>query len=111
MTVNTAFAFEVMDKEWPLWLVLAGFLGLGVIGMLVSRKWPVFSILALLLIGFGGIRQIGELSDTHVGPAIRAEAGLSYVILSYFVVVCGIVLVVLGTIQGWKRRKPTAGPQ
>lgn len=111
MTVNAVFAFEVMDKEWPLWLVLAGFLGLGVIGMLVSRKWPVVSILALLLIGLGGIRQIGELSDTHVGPAIRSEAGLSYVILSYFAVVCGIVLVVLGTIQGWKRRKPTAGPQ
>ena len=30
-------ALEVMDKEWPIWLVLVGLLGLGLVGMVVHE--------------------------------------------------------------------------
>jgi len=32
--ISSILALEVMDKEWPLWLVLAGFLGFGLVGLL-----------------------------------------------------------------------------
>jgi hypothetical protein len=69
-----------MDKEWPLGLV--GFVGLGVVGMLIAKKWPVISIFILLLIALCSARQIGELNDPYVGPAIKTEAGIAYVLLS-----------------------------
>jgi hypothetical protein len=32
--------FEVMDKEWPLLRVLIGFLGLGLLGLIVAGSGP-----------------------------------------------------------------------
>jgi hypothetical protein len=98
-------AFEVMDKEWPLWLVLVGFLGFGLAGLFICRKLPIAAVVLLPLILLGGIRQIAELIDPYVGSAIKAEAGLSYVVVSYLAIVASIVLVVIGTVQGWKRRR------
>jgi len=46
-----------------------------------------------------------ELIDPYVGSAIKAEAGLSYVVVSYIAIAISIVLVVFGTVQGWKRRR------
>ena len=100
-----AIVFAVMDKEWPLWFVLTGFIGIGVIGFLVCRKWPLAAVLFLPLLGYGGLRQGLELSDPYVGPAMRAEAGVSYVILSWIVVATSFVLLGAGVVQGWKRRK------
>ena len=105
MVISAAFAFEVMDKEWPLWLVLVGFLGLGLIGMLLCRKWPLISILFLPLVVFYGIGQMLELNDPYVGEAIRREAGLRYVALSYLAFGSSVILLVVGTLQGWARRK------
>jgi hypothetical protein len=53
----TLLAFEVMDKEWPLWLVLGGFLGIGVAGLFICRKLSVAAVVLLPLILLGGIRQ------------------------------------------------------
>jgi hypothetical protein len=62
MLISAVLALEVMDKEWPLWLVLTGFLGCGVIGMLLCRKWPMMAIVILPLILLAGISQVVELN-------------------------------------------------
>ena len=101
-------AFEVMDKEWPLWLVLVGFLGLGLVGMFVCRKRPIAAVVALPLIFLGGLRQVSELNAPYVGEAIRAEAGTGYVVLSYLSIGGGFLLLAVGTLQGWARRRLAA---
>jgi hypothetical protein len=98
-------AFEVMDKEWPLWLVLVGFLGLGIVGMFVCRRRPIAAVVFLPLMFLSGLSQVSELNAPFVGEAIRTEAGLSYVILSYLAIGVGFFLLVIGTIQGWVHRK------
>ena len=108
MAISAAFAFEVMDKEWPLWLMLVGFLGLGLVGMLLCRKWPLIAIFFLPLVVFCGMRQVLELNDPYVGGPIRQEAGLRYVVLSYLAFGGGLILLVVGTVQGWARRKRSA---
>jgi hypothetical protein len=108
MIISAAFAFEVMDKEWPLWLVLVGFLGLGLVGMLLCRKWPLTAIFFLPLVVFCGVRQILELNEPYVGGPIRQEAGLRYVVLSYLAFASSLILLVVGTVQGWARWKRSA---
>ena len=104
MFAGVSFAFEVMDKEWPIWFVLAGFVGLGFFGMLATKKWPITSVIFLLLIGIAGVKQISEINDPYVGPAIKAEAGKSYVVLSYSAIAASVALVCAGAIKGLKRR-------
>jgi uncharacterized RDD family membrane protein YckC len=71
-----AILLEVMDKEWPLWFVVAGFLGVGLFGLFVCMKRPIAVVLFLAWAVYGAIRQLAELNDPYVGPAIRSEAGL-----------------------------------
>jgi hypothetical protein len=101
-------ALEVMDKEWPLWLVLVGFLGLGFVGMFVCRRCPIAALVFLPLLFVGGLGQVLELNAPCVGEAIRAEAGLRYVVLSYFAMGSTLVLIAGGTLQGLARRKLVA---
>jgi len=108
MVICAVFAFEVMDKEWPLWLVLVGFLGLGLVGMLLCRKWPLIAIFILPIVVSCGVRKVLELNDPYVGGAIRQQAGLRYVILSYLAFGSGLILLVVGTVQGWAHRKRSA---
>lgn len=104
--MNLSFlAVEVMDKEWPLWFVLVGFIGVGAIGFFVSRKWPIAAGLFLPLLACGSLRQALELADPYVGPAIRVEAGVSYVVLSWTSIVISFVLLGVGAVQGWKQHK------
>ena len=110
MLISAVLALEVMDKEWPLWLVLTGFLGCGLVGMLLCRKWPMMAIVILPLILFAGIGQVVELNAPDVGEAIRREAGTRYVVLSYLAVSGSVILLVVGTLQGWVRRKQSMKP-
>src|SRR5467141_1154742 len=55
--------------------------------------------------GIGGISQVLKLNDPYVGEAIRHEAGIRYVVLSYLAVGSSVILLVVGTLQGWARRK------
>lgn len=105
MSLLTAILFEVMDKEWPLWFVLLGFLGVGLVGMPVCRKWPLMAVLVLAWMIYGGMPQVLELNDPYVGPAMRSEAGLWYVILSYVSIGAGILLPLIGAWHGRSERK------
>ncbi len=97
--------FEVMDKEWPLWLVLVFFLGLGSCGIVICRKWPLMSVFVLALVILGAIRVVAELNDPYVGGAIRAEAGLRYFVLTYLAIGVSVLLTLAGTWQGFTRRR------
>lgn len=105
MTICIFLALEVMDKEWPPWLVLVGFLGLGFLGMFVCKRLPIAAAVFLPLLVLGGLRQVVELNSPYVAEAIRAEAGLGYILISYFSIGGALALVVAGTLQGLARRK------
>lgn len=108
MNVAGAIAFEVMDKEWPLWFVLIGFAGVGVIGLFVCRRWPIAALLIWAWAIVGGVRISLEINDKYVGPAIRSEAGLAYAVLSYVSVGVAFLLPAIGVWQNrLLRRKPT----
>jgi len=110
MGLPTAILLEVMDKEWPIWLVLVVFIGLGLAGMLVCRKKPSLAVLFLTLVLWGGIRQLMELNDPYVGPAMRNEAGTAYVVLSYISIGVGILLPLIGAWHGHVSRKSRSNP-
>src|ERR1700752_1224815 len=105
MILTAAIRVEVMDKEWPLWFVLLSLVGLGLVGMFVCRKWPATIVLVLALASLVGSRQLMELGDPYIGPAIRHEAGLLYVTLSYASVAASRFLPALGAWQGYIRGK------
>jgi hypothetical protein len=99
-----------MDMEWSFRLLFLGLLGVGLIGMFVCRRWPIMAVVILPLIAWGGARQMIELRHTYVDEEIRAQAGtnLRYMVLFYLVIAISAVFVVIGTFQGWRRRKLTA---
>ena len=105
MSSLTAVLFEVMDKEWPLWFVATGFFGVGFFGLFVCRKRPVTVVLFLAWAVYGAIRQWAELNDPYVGQAIRSEAGLAYVVLSYASTGLGILLPPTGAWLGHRARQ------
>jgi len=96
-----------MDMESSFRLLFLGLLGFGLIGMFVCRRWPIMAVVILPLIAWGGARQMIELKHLYVDEAIRARAGtnLRYVVLFYLVIAISAVFVVIGTLQGFRRRK------
>jgi hypothetical protein len=97
--------FEVMDKEWPLIWLLSLFVGLGLIGFFVCRGRPVLSFLFVPLLTLLAWSQVSELTDPHVGPAIRQQAGIAYVAGSYVLMATGPLLPIVGTLLGKLRRR------
>jgi len=96
--------------EWSFRLLFLGLLGVGLIGMFVCRRWPIMAVVILPLIAWGGARQMIELRHLYVDEEVRAQAGtnLRYMVLFYLVIAISAVFVVIGTFQGWRRRKLTA---
>ena len=105
MSCAATFVLEVMDKELPLRQVLAVFLGMGLVGMLCCRKWPLTFIVIFPLLALVAIAHIAELNAPSVGEAIRAEAGVRYVVWSYLAIGSSFALLAIGTFQGWARSK------
>jgi len=96
--------------EWSFRLLFLGLLAVGLIGMFVCRRWPIMAVVILPLIAWGGARQMIELRHLYVDEEVRAQAGtnLRYMVLFYLVIAISAVFVVIGTFQGWRRRKLTA---
>ena len=65
------------------------------------------AVVILPLIAWGGTRQMIELRHLYVNEEIRAQAGtnLRYMVLFYLVIAISAVFVLVGTLQGWRRRK------
>ena len=91
--------FEIMDKEptaLDVWLV-AAVIGTAAFFATRWRWWAgVPFMLAAAILGLGGVV---EINDPIMGPAIREEAGLSYIIQSYLAVVCALAAGPLGRLS------------
>jgi hypothetical protein len=100
---------EVMDKEPTLlqtWALsrIGGGLAFGV----ARFRWWLGAIIGVLPTAyFLGLWQ--EVHDPFVGPAIRSEAGASYVWSSAIATLVWIGLAGTGVIAGFRRRRPVTG--
>lgn len=92
---------EVMDKELTfaavLGVVVAGFIG----AFFAARHRPWLLAVILPIVGAFFAAQCADLLDPAVGPAIRAEAGTSYVVMSW----SGLLFVVAGALIGFLMRR------
>jgi hypothetical protein len=104
----TFAAFEVMDKEPPLWLIFLVSFSTGAIGMLVARRRPILSALFVTLVLLGAFALILELSDTYVGESIIKEGGLIYLGGCGIAILAGIGMPVLGAFAGTNKLQESA---
>jgi hypothetical protein len=87
---------EVMDKEPSSlrnWLVLVG---LDILGFALGRYrwWAGLLVLPLIAVYAWGL--VAEQLDSSVGPAIRAEAGVSYLAQAVVAATLALGLVLVG---------------
>lgn len=104
---------EVVDKVPTLTRTWLTFLAVGAVGRLIARLWrrslwgsvPVFLFFAWA--------TVAQFTDPFVGPAIRAEAGMRYLLISLGATVIGAVLLGTGALPRYKARsgiQPASGP-
>ena len=96
-----------MDMESSFRLMFLGLLGAGLIGMFVCRKWPIMALVILPLIAWAGVSQMMRLNHLYANEAINARAGMNLrnIVIFYLVIAISAVLVLIGTLQGRRRRK------
>jgi len=93
MTSALAYAiFEVMDKEPSLLVTVILYSVLAGLGYLLSRRRWWWGLLSLPLVAALAWRDVGELRDPFVGPAIVREAGYVYVLGWYALIIAGFAL-------------------
>lgn len=74
---------EVMDKEPSLFLILAWcLLGSALVLGLPKKWWPASIAIILMQLAFF-VGLLMELNQPFVGPAMRAEAGSTYILSAY----------------------------
>lgn len=105
---SACLLFEVMDKEPSLVVSLILYGGLGLAGYLLSRRRWWWGLLSLPIIAFFAWSDIGELRDPSVGPAILREAGYTYVVGWYALMVAGFALPIVSAVL--KRSSTKATP-
>ena len=100
MAGTFAYAFlEVMDKE-PSLLVTAILYGvLGALGYVLSRQRWWWGLLLLPLVAALAWRDVSELYDPFVGPAIVMEAGYSYVLGWHALIIAGLALPITSALR------------
>ena len=96
---------EVMDKEFSFLTVLLWTLGPAVLAFLAAWKKPWLLVLILSVTVLFTYAQLSEVTDPFVGPAMRHEAGPSYILLSW----CSPFIVLANAVAGLyvRRRFPT----
>jgi hypothetical protein len=108
MRLAAALMFEVMDKEWSLLSMFSLFIGLGVIGFFVCKRWPLLWLLFIPLLSVFAVGRVMEFMDPYLGEAIRQEAGLTYVIAAYVFMVVGLLLPIAGSYLGRSKHRKAA---
>jgi hypothetical protein len=100
-------AYEVMDKEPPLWLISLCSFSIGAIGMLLARRRPLFCAPFIVVVLLGAFPLYSELTDPFVGPAILKEGGVAYVGRCGIAILSGIGMPILGAFLGTKKLDQT----
>lgn len=95
-------AFEVMDKEPPVWLIFLCFFALGVVGMLLARHRPILCAPLIALVLLGAFALYLEFSEPYVGDAILREGGFIYISVCGLAIVAGIIMPLIGALVGTK---------
>jgi hypothetical protein len=109
MTMPFALAaFEVMDKEPPLWLIFLASFSTGAIGMLAARRRPILSALFVTVVLLGAFALYLEVSDSFVGEAIVKENGFAYLGGCGIAILAGIGMPLLGAFVGAKKLQQSA---
>jgi hypothetical protein len=98
------FLAEVLDKEPGFLGIWIPFLALGVLGVFLARiRWWA-GLAVLPAVAFFSFRLFLELYDPHVGPTIRQEGGLSYVLQVYAAVLVGGLPPLVASLLRLRRR-------
>lgn len=97
---------EVMDKEPSLvqiWMLAVLSAIVIYLCLRFFRWWIVVPVIVLAHLANGAI--FFEIHDPHVGPAIVAEAGVSYVVQAYLAYALVVVATIAGAVQ-YRRTSP-----
>lgn len=82
---------EVMDKEPTLFALWTTAIGVVLLAAVLERWRRHFGFFVLpVAVLFAAVGH-GELSDPSVGPAIRQEAGVSYIVQAYMAYATSLV--------------------
>lgn len=108
MRFAATLMFEVMDKEPSLLRIFFLFIGLGVVGFLICKRWPVLWLVFVPLLSLCAVGEVLELNDPYLGEAIKQEAGMAYVIGTYVFMVAGLLLPIAGSYLGRMKNRKTA---
>ena len=92
---------EVMDKEAPLSTLWIAAVVIGIGGAIVVQRWRWAMVLVMLFAILFAVAVLTEIYDPYIEPAIREEAGLSYVVQAHLTVVVTLVVPWFG----WRRSK------
>jgi hypothetical protein len=104
LVVPTTAQGEVMDKEPTVSLIWAWAIFAGVLGALVwSIRWWL-GVAVSAAVGLMFFSHWLEVSDAHVGPALRQEGGPAYLWNSAAATVAAAGLHAIGAIIGYRRR-------
>lgn len=95
---------EVMDKQVSISSIWAAAILLGIFGFLACRRYPLASLLVLLVIGSIVYLHLSNIHEPEVARAIEAEAGTSYFLNSYLAVLLVVGFALSGLAVGIHRR-------
>jgi hypothetical protein len=92
---------EVLDKELNLPELIV-FVGAGVLAAYLAARYRPWALLIVIpAVGLVLAAHYGELFDPAVGPAMRNEGGLMYVIASW----CAAPLILAAVAAGYVRKR------
>lgn len=87
---------EVLDKEFSIGTLAALAFGGSFITFAVATRKRKLLIVVLPVLALTYASHFLELTDQHVGPAMQAEGGLAYVILSWLGPALCLLALILG---------------
>jgi hypothetical protein len=101
-------ALAVMDTELPLWFIFFGFITIGAIGMLASRRRPILCGLFIAVALLGAFALYLEFSDFFVAKLTIREGGFVYLAGCGAAIFAGIGMPLFGASAGTRKLSVSA---
>lgn len=93
-----------MDKELSVVTVLLVAVIGAISAFLAARYMPRLLLAVIPVVGIFFVGHLLEVTDSYVGPAIAAEAGMSYIVVSWD----GPLIVFINAVVGLAMRRSTS---